>query len=142
MPAFRLEIVTPEGRSFSDDVDYALIPGADGEFGVFAQHMPLMSAVVPGELEIRKGNSTFHLAVGEGFVEVIGDRVSVLTDMAFRAEQIDEAKADEARKRAELALQQKLSAEEIAATTAMLERSLAQLRVKRRHRERGGVPPQ
>ena len=135
MATFRLEIVTPEGRSFNDDVDYVLLPGTEGEFGVYAQHMPLMTQIKVGELEIKKGNETFLLAVGEGFAEVVTDRVSVLTDMAFRADQIDEAKAEEARKRAELALQQKLSAEEVAATTAALERSLAQLRVKRRHRD-------
>src|ERR1043166_5909579 len=132
METFRLEVVTPEGRAFSDDVESVVIPGVEGEFGVLRQHMPLMTQIKPGELEIRKGNETQHFAVGEGFVEVIGDRVSVLTDMAFNADQIDEAKAEEARKRAEAALEQKLTDEEVATVTAALERSLAQLRVKRR----------
>jgi F-type H+-transporting ATPase subunit epsilon len=132
MPTFRLEVVTPGGRAFSDDVDSVVIPGSEGEFGVLAQHMPLMTEIKPGELEIRKGDRSYHFAVGEGFVEVIGDRVSVLTDMAFNAEQIDEAKAEEARRRAEAALEQKLTDEEVATVTAALERSLAQLRVKRR----------
>ena len=123
MATFKLEIVTPEGRSFNDDVDYVLVPAVEGELGIYAQHMPLMTQIKPGELEIKKGAEQFHLAVGEGFVEVIGERVSVLTDMAFRGDQIDEAKAEEARKRAELALQQKLSAEEVAATTAEIGRA-------------------
>ena len=137
MSTFRLEIVTPEGRSFSDDVDAVVIPGVEGEFGVLAQHMPLMTQIKPGELQVQKGEQEILLAVGEGFVEVIGDRVSVLTDMAIQAADIDEAKAEEARKRAELALEQKLSAEEVAAVTASLERSLAQLRVKRRRHGQG-----
>ena len=132
MPTFKLEIVTPEGRSFSDDVDSVVIPGVEGEFGVLAQHMPLMTQIKPGELQVKKGDQEILLAVGEGFVEVIGDRVSVLTDMAVKADEIDEARAEEARKRAEQALEQKLSDEEVAAVTAALERSLAQLRVKRR----------
>ncbi len=134
MATFRLEIVTPEGSAFSDDVDSVVIPGVEGEFGVLAQHMPLMTQIKPGELNVRKGLQEFDLAVGSGFVEVLGDRVSVLTDMAIKAEEIDEAKAEEARKRAERALQQKLSEEEIATVTAALERSLVQLQVKRRHR--------
>jgi len=134
MATFRLEIVTPEGCAFSDDVDQVVIPGVEGEFGVLAQHMPVMTQIKPGELAVKKGNEEFLLAVGEGFVEVLGDRVSVLTDMAFKAEEIDEAKAEEARKRAEAALQQKLTSEELATVTAALERSLAQLHVKRRRR--------
>jgi F-type H+-transporting ATPase subunit epsilon len=83
-------------------------------------------------LVIQKSGQTLHFAVGAGFVEVTGDHVSVLTEMATDADHIDEAKAEEARKRAEAALQQKLTDEEVATVTAALERSLAQLRVKRR----------
>ena len=132
---FHLEIVTPEGRSFSDDVDMVVVPGAEGEFGVLPQHMPLMTQIKPGELQIKKGDREFVLAVGEGFVEVVGDRVSILTDMAVNSDQIDEAKAEEARKRAEAALHSKLSDAEVATVTAALERSLAQLRVKRRRHD-------
>lgn len=135
MTTFRLEIVTPEGRAFSDDVDMVVVPGVEGEFGVLAQHMPLMTQIKPGELSVRKGLNEFHLAVGEGFVEVLPGGVSVLTDMAFKAEEIDEAKAEEARQRAEAALQQKLTDEEVATVNAALQRSLAQLHVKRRRRQ-------
>jgi F-type H+-transporting ATPase subunit epsilon len=97
-------------------------------------HVPLMTQLVAGEIDVRKGGQDFFLAVGAGFVEITGDRVSILTDMAIKAENIDELKAEEARKRAEARLAEKLSDEEIAATNAALAQSLAQLNVKRRHR--------
>jgi F-type H+-transporting ATPase subunit epsilon len=132
MATIRLEVVTPEGRAYSDDVDQVVIPGAEGEFGVLPGHMPLVTQIQAGELVIQKGDQTLHYAVGAGFVEVTGDHASVLTEMATDADHIDEAKAEEARKRAEAALHQKLTDEELATVTASLERSLAQLRVKRR----------
>ena len=85
-----------------------------------------------GEIVVRKGSESFFLAVGEGFVEITGDHVSVMTDMAVRAENIDEAKADEARRRAEARLAEKLDDEEAALVNAALAHSLAQLKVKRR----------
>ncbi len=136
MTTFHLEVVTPEGRAFSDDVDSVVLPGVEGEFGILPQHMPLLTEIKPGEMAIRKGNEEWFVAVGSGFVEVLGDRVSVLTDMASRPEEIDEAKAEEARQRAEKALRERLSDEELAKVTAALERSLAQLHVKRRRKER------
>jgi F-type H+-transporting ATPase subunit epsilon len=102
--------------------------------GILPQHIRLMTKLVPGELVVRKGGRDSFVAVGGGLVEVTGTRVSILTDMAVAAEKIDEAKAEEARLRAEARLHEKLSAEEIATINASLARSLAQLRVKRRHR--------
>ncbi len=129
----KLEIVTPEGVAYSDDVDLVTLPGSEGEMGVYPQHVPLMTRLVPGELAVRQGAKEFFLAVGEGFVEITGDHVSVLTDMAVKADSIDEAKAEEARRRAEARLQEKISAEEVATVNAALAHSLAQLHVKRRH---------
>jgi F-type H+-transporting ATPase subunit epsilon len=102
--------------------------------GILPQHVHLMTRLVPGEIVVRKGGRDLFLAVGVGLVEVTGTRVSVITDMAVAAESIDEAKAEEARRRAEARLKEKLSAEEVATTNASLARSLAQLKVKRRHR--------
>ena len=136
MAMIRLEIVTPEAKTFSDDVDIVTMPGIEGEMGILVGHMPLLTQIRPGELRVTKGKEEFSLAVGEGFVEVTGDKISVLTDLAIRAEEIDETKAEEARRRAEEALRGKLGAEEEALTRAMLEKSLAQLHVKRRRRER------
>jgi F-type H+-transporting ATPase subunit epsilon len=129
----KLEIVTPEAKIYSEDVEMVTLPGVDGELGVYPNHVPLMTQLVAGEVSVRKGGQPYYLAVGEGFVEIRGDRVSILTDMAVGAENIDLAKAEEARQRAEARLAEKLEDEEVAAINASLAHSLAQLKVKRRH---------
>lgn len=130
----KLEIVTPEGISFSDEVDIAFLPGIDGELGIYPQHVPLVTQIKPGEVTVRKGYEELYLAVGDGFAEITPSRIAILTDMAIRAEEIDEAAAEEARKRAQARLEEKLSGEELAVINASLARSLAQLHVKRRQR--------
>jgi F-type H+-transporting ATPase subunit epsilon len=128
----RLEIVTPEAKTYSEDVEMVTLPGVEGEMGVYPMHVPLMTQMVAGELAVRKDGRDYFLAVGEGFVEITADKVAIMTDMAIRAEQIDEAKADEARKRAEARLAEKLDDEEAALVSAALMHSLTQLKVKRR----------
>lgn len=135
MATLRLEIVTPEAKIFSDDVDMVTLTGLEGEMGILPQHMPLMTQLVAGEIVVNKGKETFFLAVGDGFVQVTGDRVSILTDMAISAENIDEAKAEEARRRAEVRLTEKLSDEEAARLHAALTHATTQLKVKRRRRK-------
>jgi F-type H+-transporting ATPase subunit epsilon len=130
----KLEIVTPDGVVSQDDVDMVTLPGVDGQIGILPQHVPLMTQMVPGEMIVRKNGQDRSLAVGEGLVEITGDRVAILTDLAITAENIDEARAEEARKRAEARLHEKLSTEEVASVNAALARSLAQLRVKRGRR--------
>ena len=130
----KLEIVTPDGKAYSDDVEMVTLTGVQGEMGILPQHIRLMTKMVPGELVVRKGGRDLFVAVGGGLVEVTGTRVSILTDMAVAADKIDEARAEEARLRAEARRHEKLSAEEVATINASLARSLAQLRVKRRHR--------
>ena len=130
----RLEIVTPEGMAYSDEVDMVTLPGVEGQFGVYAQHEPLMTQMVPGEIIVQKDGRDLFIASGEGLIEVGRTRVSVLTDLAVAADRIDEAKAEEARRRAEARLKEKLSDEEVASVNASLARSLAQLHVKRRKR--------
>jgi F-type H+-transporting ATPase subunit epsilon len=134
MATLKLEIVTPEAKTYSEDVEMVTLPGIDGEMGIYPQHVPLMTQIVAGEIIVRKGGSESYLAVGEGFVEITGDHVSILTDMAIRAENIDEGKAEEARKRAEARLAEKLDDEQAAVASAALAHSLAQLQVKRRRR--------
>jgi len=134
MATLKLEIVTPEAMIYSEDVDMVTLPGVEGEMGVLPQHIPLMTQVVHGEIVVRRGGQDHYLAIGEGFVEITGERVAILTDMAMKADDIDEARAEEARKRAESRLAEKLSDEESAAAQAALMHSLTQLRVKRRHR--------
>jgi len=130
----RLEIVTPDAIVYSEDVDMVTLTGVEGQLGILPQHVNLMTQLVPGEMIVRKGGHDEFLAVGEGLVEVTGERVAILTDMAIAADKIDEAKVEEARQRAEARLREKISAEEIASVNASLARSLAQLQVKRRRR--------
>ncbi len=133
MATLKLEIVTPEAKTYSDDVDSVVIPGIEGEMGVLPQHVPLMTKLAPGELRVSKGGEEIRLAVGEGFVEITQTSVSVLTDMAINESEIDESAAEAAVKRAEEALRDEhISDEQYAALQAMLQKSLAQLKVKRR----------
>ncbi len=110
------------------------LPGVTGQFGVYPQHVPLMTQMVPGEIIVNKGGQETFLASGEGLIEVTASRVSILTDMAIPADRIDEAVVEEARRRAEARLHEKLTSEEVASINASLARSLAQLRAKRRQR--------
>ena len=128
----KLEIITPDATAYSEDVDMVTLPGVEGQMGVYPQHVPLMTQLVPGEIIVRKDGRDYFLAVGEGLVEVTGDHVAILTDLAIASEKIDEAKVEEARQRAQARLQEKLSDEEVASVNASMARSLAQLHVKRR----------
>ena len=129
----RLEIVTPEAKSFSDDVDSVVIPGVEGELGVLPMHAPLMTLLEPGELRVMKNGEETLLAVGEGFVEITQEKIAVLTDMAVKESDIDETAAEEAIRRAEESMRnERMSDEEQATTKAALMRSLALVKVKRR----------
>jgi F-type H+-transporting ATPase subunit epsilon len=130
----KLEIITPEAVTYSDDVDMVTLPGIEGEMGVYPNHVPLLTQVVAGEISVRKGAEEVLLAVGDGFAEITGERVAILTDMAIRSDNIDEAKVEEARRRAEERLLEKVSADEEAVLRAAVANSLAQLKVKRRQR--------
>jgi len=130
----KLEIATPEATVYSEEVEMVTLPGVEGEMGILPQHVRLMTQLVPGEMIVRKDGQDCFLAVGEGLVEITGSRVAIVTNMAIAAEDIDEAKAEEARQRAAARLAEKISSEEVASVNASLARSLAQLHVKRRHR--------
>jgi F-type H+-transporting ATPase subunit epsilon len=134
MATLRLEIVTPETKAYSEDVEMVTLPGAEGELGVYPNHVPLLTTLSPGELRVLKGGKETFLAIGEGFVEITGDSVSVLTDMALESGVIDEHAAEAAVARAQAAMKADLGSEEIAAVQASLHKALAQLRVKRRRR--------
>ena len=130
----KLQIITPEGLAYSEDVEIVGLRSVDGQLGILPHHIRLMTQMVPGEMMVRRNGREQFLAVGEGLVEVTGDSVAILTDMAIEAEKIDEAKAEEARQRAAARLREKISDEEVASVNASLARSLAQIRVKRRRR--------
>jgi F-type H+-transporting ATPase subunit epsilon len=132
MPAtLKFEIVTPEAKIFSDDVEMVTLTGSEGEMGILPQHMPLMTQLIGGEITVRKHGENIFLAVGDGFVQVTDDRVCVLTDMAVKADDIDEAKAEQARQAAEIRLAQKISDDEAARVQAALAHSSIQLKVRR-----------
>src|SRR5436309_14303923 len=128
----KLEIVTPEAKIYSEDVSMVTLPGSEGELGVYPKHVPLPTTLKPGELPVMKDGRETAMAVGEGFVEIKADGVSVLTDMALEAEKIDTAAAQAAVKRAKAAMKEAHTAEEVAAIQASLQKALAQLHVKRR----------
>ena len=131
----KLEIVTPEAKIFSGYVEMVTLTGTDGQMGILPQHMPLMTQLASGEIVVRQNCKDVFLAVGDGFVQVTGERVSVLTDMAIKADDIDEARAEEACRQAEARLAQKLSDEEAATVQAALAHATVQLKVKRQHKK-------
>ena len=102
--ALTLEIVTPEARVYSDTIDTVVIPTVQGEIGILAGHIPLLTQVEYGELRVTKGGVETRLAVGKGFAQVEGDVVSVLAEHAITEAKIDEAVVEEALKRAEQTL--------------------------------------
>ncbi|MES2507768.1 MAG: ATP synthase F1 subunit epsilon [Verrucomicrobiota bacterium] len=133
----KLEIVTPEARIFSDEVDTVVLPGFEGEMGVLPAHAPLVTTLQVGELRYTKGGKTTELAVGEGLVEVTGSTTRVLTDMALSSDEIDEKAVEEAMERAKHSLESLKHGEqqeEVAAVMAMIQRSAAQLQLKRKRK--------
>ena len=133
----QLDIVTPEKRVFSQEVDSVTLPGSEGELGILPQHIPLVTALKPGELVYAKGGKSEHFAVGSGFAEVTGQRVSVLTDMAMGEADIDEKSVEDALKRAQERLENVKhdpASEDFAAMQAIIQKSMAQLHVKRKRR--------
>ena len=132
MATLKLEIVTPEEKIYSEDVEMVTLPGSEGELGVYPNHVQVLTALKPGELRIVQDGRESAMAIGEGFVEIKADGVSILTDMALQTEKIDVAAAEAAVARAQAAMKEDHSAEEVAAIKASLQKALAQLHVKRR----------
>jgi len=141
MATTRLEIVTAEGVVFSDDVDVVVAPGVEGQLGILPHHAPLMTMLQPGELLVKRGGEEFFLAISGGFLEVRPDRVIVLADAAERAEEIDIARAEAAKRRAEELLKSHPPEVDAARAEAALLRSLARLKVVERRRKKPAAPP-
>ncbi|MGF1655477.1 MAG: ATP synthase F1 subunit epsilon [Verrucomicrobiales bacterium] len=129
-----LEIITPEKAAYSAPVEMVILPGVEGELGILPRHIPLVTEIKSGDLVITKDGKQEYLAVGEGFVEVTGDRCVVLTSMALEESEIDEDAAAKAIERAQKAMEEKLTDEDQAAYQAELLRSMAMLNLKRRRR--------
>ncbi|MCL2678941.1 MAG: F0F1 ATP synthase subunit epsilon [Dehalococcoidia bacterium] len=137
MAKLKLDIVTAERMVYSEDVDAIIAPGIDGELGILPQHAPLMTMLKPGELLVKQAGTEVLLAVSGGFLEVRPDHVIVLADTAERAEEIDLARAEEARQRAEKSrAEAPMGAESQLAAEAALQRALLRLKVARRRKER------
>ena len=136
MAGIRLEIVTAEGVVFSDDVDLVVAPGIEGQLGILPHHTPLMTMLQPGELRVRKGGEEFYLVTSGGFLEVRPDRVIVLADTCERAEEIDVARAEEAKSRAQERLKERLPELDVARAETALRRAVTRLEVVQRRKKR------
>jgi len=139
MGQIRCEVVTAERIVFEGDVDMVLAPGIVGQLGILPQHAPLMTALTYGELIIRReGQEEAFIAIGGGFMEVGPDHVTILADSAERADEIDEARAEEAMHRAEDTMAHKKREDvDFARAEASLRRSLVRLKVAKRKRRYG-----
>jgi F-type H+-transporting ATPase subunit epsilon len=137
-----LQIITPERVVFSEEgVESVTLPGSEGEMTILPQHAPLMTALNPGPLLFRKGGVEMDVALSGGFLEVRDDKVIVLADTAERSDEIDSARAEEARRRAQEQIATREGEVDIAAAMAALARAQARIRVAERRRRRGGGPP-
>ncbi len=143
MPTTHLEVITVERVVYSDDVDMVLAPGADGQLGILPRHAYLLAALTEGVLVARKaGEEDEYIAIGGGFMEVGPDHVTVLADAAERADEIDIARAEAARKRAEALLKQKLDRIEFAKAEAALRRAISRIDAANKMKRRRGRRPE
>lgn len=133
-----LQIITPEKIAYKDKADQIILPTGDGEITIMANHIPLISTMKHGELVIKNDGKEIPMAVCNGFIEVRGNCIIIMTDIAERVEEIDEQKAEEAKKKAKelLAEKDRMSDIAFADATALLEKSLARIRVARKRKRR------
>jgi F-type H+-transporting ATPase subunit epsilon len=135
--SLHLKIVTPEKEIFEGEVDQVNVSSAEGELGILPHHANLMAKLLPGELRFIKGGSTQVMATGDGFLQITNNQATILTDLAVDEKDINEKEVEEAKKRAEQALSGALpEGASYAETFAVLQKAIAQLNVKRRHRVR------
>ncbi|MBE0415688.1 MAG: F0F1 ATP synthase subunit epsilon [Dehalococcoidia bacterium] len=136
MAKLRFEIVTAERVVYSDDVDVVIAPGVEGQMGILPSHAPLLTMLQPGELVVRKEGEETAMFVSGGFLEVLQNRVTVLADVAERAEEIDIARAEEAKRRAEERLREHPPEVDLAAAEAALRRALVRIKIAERRKRR------
>jgi len=143
MLKMKVEIVTVERMVYSGEADMVIAPGIEGELGILPRHAPLLTALQVGELRVKNDGEEISMAIGGGFMEVSPDKVIVLADTAERAEEIDLARAEAARERAERLLREKPKGVDLAGIEGALRRSQIRLKVARlRRRPREGRPPE
>jgi len=140
-----VEVVTAERELYNGEANLVSAPGSEGRLGILPRHAALLTTLAPGDLRIELNGAEEPLFVSGGFLEVSDDNVTVLADTAEHAEEIDQARAEEARRRAQERLAQAQSNVERAELQAALERAIARLRVaevpRRRGRRRIETPP-
>jgi F-type H+-transporting ATPase subunit epsilon len=137
-----VDIVTAERLVLSEEgVDELVAPGIEGELTVLPMHAPLMTMIKPGVMRIKRGNDETEVAITGGFLEVREDKVTILADAAERAEEIDVAAAEEARRRAEAQLERRETDVDLARVAAELQKQLLRLKVAERSRRRRGTRP-
>ena len=135
-----LEITTAERQVYGEDVDMLIAPGIDGQLGILPRHAPLMTMLQPGELTIRKGGVDSYFAVSGGFMEVLGNRVTILADACEHSEEINEERAQEAMRRAQERIASRPADLQMQEALASLRRAQVRLDTVRRRRARGGGP--
>jgi F-type H+-transporting ATPase subunit epsilon len=135
----KLDVVSAERLVYSDEVDMVLAPGVMGQIGILPHHTPLMTMLEPGELLIKKGGTETSLVVSGGFIEVRPNQVTVLADAAERVEEIDAARAEEARKRAAATLEKRAQGTDAESAEAALRRSIVRLRAVERFKKKRGI---
>jgi len=136
-----LEIITAERQVYSDEVDMVIAPGFDGQLGILPMHAPLMTMLKPGELTVRKDGENMYVAVSGGFMEVLGNRVSVLADACERSDEIDERRAEQAVQRAQERLANRGSDIELERAVSALRRAQVRVDLVRRRSPRSGQQP-
>jgi F-type H+-transporting ATPase subunit epsilon len=136
MATFKLEIVTAERMVFSAEVSALIAWGVEGQLGILPHHAPLMTMLQPGDLMIRKDKEEEYLAISGGFLEVRPDKVIILADACERVDEIDIARAEEAKKRAQETLKVAPLTVDAAVAEAALRRSIARLKVAERKRRK------
>lgn len=129
-----LEILTPEGEILKEEVDEIIAPTVDGEIGILPNHVPLVAQILPGELRVKKSGKTSSYAITGGYIEVLNNNVTILGEYAVRADSIELAKAEEAKKKAENRMKEKVSAQDFAEIEAQLRRSILELKIGRKYR--------
>lgn len=135
MSPIKLDIVSAERLVYSDEVDMVLAPGTQGQLGILPHHAPLMTMLEPGELLIRKGNTETCLVVAGGFMEVRPDHITVLAEAAERVEEIDIARAEEARRRAIARLEKRTPDIDVETVEAALRRSMVRIKAAERKKK-------
>lgn len=130
-----VDILTPQAKIFSGEADEVIVPTTTGELGILPNHVSLLAQIMPGELRVMTGNKVQSIAILGGYLEVANNTVNILGDYAVRAEDIEVVKVEQAKAKAEKAMSEKISQEDMATLQGELRKSILELKVGRKHRK-------